>query len=209
MTKETLVPRGYRRNKNELEYDRLRISELLLEGETIREITRIINEERGYQPELKHPTVQKDINKIREQWSTVTALNVQELKNRQLASLDRMERVLWSQWHRSCKDKTKSKNTVKGKPHQKEDENGNKAKPDITPFETQQVKETEARLGDPRYIAEILKIHERRARLLGLDAPSLSGIIGPDGEIQDTGFGRPAVLLPDNGRGPGSIPYRG
>jgi hypothetical protein len=56
-------------------------------------------------------------------------------------------------------------------------------------------------LGHLQAIQTLLKIMERRAKMLGLDKPAVQQVQGPDGEALAPGL---VLLIPDNGRGDGS-----
>lgn len=92
-----------------------------------------------------------------------------ELIEAELTEIDWQISELTAAWKRSIgtKQKTQTKITGKGKPQIVEvDENEEPVEPCNDIFLTEWDEN-----GDPRYMAEITKLRERRAKLLGIDAP--------------------------------------
>ncbi len=83
-----------------------------------------------------------------------TVENVVELRQREIAMLDEVEREAWEQWHRSTEDAETV--TASG--------GDGKKKSAITT-------KREGQSGNPALLEKIIKCSERRSKLLGLDAP--------------------------------------
>jgi len=86
---------------------------------------------------------------------------IEELRNREVASTYEIEREAWEQWFRSMENKKSE--TVKESAVDT-GQNG-----DALKVETQ--KKTEGQCGNPAYLEKILMAQARRARLLGIDKP--------------------------------------
>lgn len=95
------MAKQYHRTRDEIERDRARISELLLQSTPVREIARILNEEAQYSPPLGHSTFHADIQAIREEWRTETHGNIEALHAEELARLAHVEREAFSAWRES------------------------------------------------------------------------------------------------------------
>jgi hypothetical protein len=86
-----------------------------------------------------------DLKILQERWVKSGAANMDEAKSRELAKIDNLERTYWASWE------TTQKLIVL---------------PDKTSIEAKNVP------GDPRYLTGVQWCIERRAKLLGLDAPA-------------------------------------
>lgn len=78
--------------------------------------------------------------------------NAEELRQRELAVCDEVEREAWEQWYRSTKD---ARSRIEAE----------------TKDGTFVTKRVEGQSGNPALLDKVLKAAERRAKLLGLDAP--------------------------------------
>jgi predicted DNA-binding protein YlxM (UPF0122 family) len=99
-------------------------------------------------------TIYKDIDSIRFEMYESRTWNAQKHINRQLSIYDRVEEEAWEAWYRSIGQTVKAKKKWDGSGILIEVENV----------------EEEA-VGDPRFLTQIQQIGEKRAKLLGLDAP--------------------------------------
>lgn len=151
-----------KRSKVQKELDRLLIERCLIRRMTLREISEKIGAERPYTLSIQQ--VQKDAAMLRDKWRKETMEATDKWMERELSGLDEQEREAWSAWERSKQDAVTKMATKEGQASGKAS-----------------VK-TEGQCGDPAYLRHILDVRERRAKLLGLDAPSRSELSGPMGE---------------------------
>jgi len=94
------------------------------------------------------------LKQIEQDWQEKTQKDIQAIKAKELKKLEKLELELIVQWQRS-QEETRSKSVKK------------------FPSGSKQItRKITERLADPRYIANLLAISERRAKLLGLDAPT-------------------------------------
>lgn len=75
---------------------RERVARLYLEGKTQSELA----EEFG----VNQSTISRDLEAIRQQWQEQALLHFDEIKSRELARIDRLEREYWEAWDESKKD---------------------------------------------------------------------------------------------------------
>lgn len=135
--------------------DRERISELLLKGWSQKKIAA----EMG----LSTYTVNRDVAAIERLRRIYMVKNLDEVRRRELAKIDLMEKEAWDAWERS-KQPLKKKKTKS-----------------VSNIPTAMEKIEEERIGAKQYLDTIQWCIERRAQLLGLDAPvrtELSGLAG-------------------------------
>jgi hypothetical protein len=163
------------------------VSRMMLRGYTAAAIKDAINAERPENAHVTEEMVYRDIHLLTEKWERRSALRVDKWKTIERQKLDAMESELWEQWERSKQDKVKQgvrENSAPG------GATGAQAK----------YADKEGRVGNPVIMQTILKVQERRARLLGLDEPDRSEVSGPDGTpLSHSGKGM-VVILPSNGR---------
>ena len=92
-------------------------------------------------------------------WRDSELVDVNEVRNKQLAELDAVKHAAWEAWWASLEDREKVVTEQQG-------DNG-----------TPRVKvEKETKGGDPRYLDVIIRCCEREARLIGLDEPMGVGL---------------------------------
>ena len=132
------------------------VSALVLKGMTTRQIAEKVG--------ISQRTVVRDIQHLQAQWREKALEAIDQVKARELASLDIMEAEAWDAYNRSKQDYTKK--VVEDKPTGK----GRSARI-----------ETGSQHGDPRLFNVILSIKERRAKLLGMDAPTKIAGTNPEG----------------------------
>ena len=168
------------------EYDRIaerrkQVSELVLLGWTQQQIAGVVGVHRN--------TIVEDYKAIHEEWVKSRVANREEMVARELESLDMMERELLVQWERS-------KGIEKTRKHKEGD--------DGVSDETIEKEQC----GNPAYMAQLIRVRERRAALLGLDAPQKVAPTSPDGskpfEAALAGESTEALLLLTKLRGKAS-----
>jgi hypothetical protein len=166
-----------------------------LKGKTHQEIADMLNGMRPYV--LTRQQITYDLAKLADEWRERSAAAVDVHRAKELAGLTLQEAELWQEWERS-KEERKRQTVTTSLP--------TAAQPDGAP-------DTAARKGtaqvvreiqgaDASYQALLLKIRERRAKLLGLDAPTrLSDFDG--GPLPVAAPASPAtvvIYIPSNGR---------
>ncbi len=105
---------------------------------------------------LSLATVKRDLAKVRQRWLESSLRDFDALRAEQLAKIDTVEAEAWAMWLRSCE------RSVRTSTH------------DIAATKFPGVNtrtDSEDGAGEPRYLQIALQCVERRARLLGLDAP--------------------------------------
>lgn len=105
------------------------------------------------------PTASRDIAKIVARWEQSIVGTMDDMRRHELAKLDMMEEELMEQFERSKADYTKK--VI-------EEGSGGKAGSKKGRIETG------SQIGDPRFIQAMLGVQDRRAKLIGMDAPSQS-----------------------------------
>lgn len=98
-----------------------------------------------------HPaTISADIKKIEEEWRKDTAMALDVLKAKEIATIDEVERQAWRAWFRSIGDHTIE--TTKSKDDEQKE---------VT-------KQTRKLVGSVQYLNVIMDCVEKRAKLLGM-----------------------------------------
>jgi len=143
-----------KRTRFQRETDLLKLSELYLKGQTQAEIAALLG--------VSQPQISNDLATLRGRWQKAATTNIDKLKARELAKVDRLEREYWDAWQRSLEaDKTIK---TRGKVQQSDD--GTRF---IREQPAEQTAHTDA--GDPRYLEGVRWCIERRCKILGIDAP--------------------------------------
>jgi len=112
-------------------------------------------------------TISRDLTALQALWRSEATEDVGEVKARELARIDRLEREYWQAWEDS-----KGKRTTTSK--KMSEMAGNKRAEAST--------REEDLLGDPRYLAGVQWCITRRCEILGIDAPKKTEIGGIDGK---------------------------
>jgi hypothetical protein len=153
---------GEKRSKAQKIKDRETISRLRLRGRTLSEIAA----ETG----LSVMTVRRELKALVGEWQKNAAEDIAAVKARELRRLDAIEAETWSEWERSKQDYVKKVAEKGGK-------EGSKSKI-----------ETGGQCGDPRYLTVLVNIGERRAKILGMDAPQKVAPTDPSGEREYSSY---------------------
>lgn len=154
--------RGGKRTSVQREADTHFCIQLYLKGYTIREIhERLMRDlsERGMDYEISCQQVFNDIKAEMIEWKKDNMMLVTEYIELEVRKLDKMEIELWEAWERSKSGKRKSE--IKGG----DISNGNVSGGTLSK------RSIESGDGDPRYLDMILKLYDRKAKLLGYNAP--------------------------------------
>lgn len=137
--------------------DREQVAKLSLEGFSTHAIASKMN--------VSQKTVWRDLEVIRKQWRERSVEILDEIKARELAKLDKIENAAWECFYRSIG--THEKRVAELRPGKQ----GGK----FSKIETEELN------GDPRWLTVILNCQERRAKILGSDAPAKVAATNPEG----------------------------
>lgn len=169
-------PHATKRTKAQKESDRNFVAGLLVKCIPIREITRELNaknesEGRGYT--LSFQQVHYDIKLIFEEWKEQKAAFLETKIELELAKLDKIESECWEAWERSKEGKQKT--VIEGGLLQGGAMSGGELR----------LREIETTFGDTKFLDIIQKCMDRRAALLGLNAPTkiMTASVGVGGDI--------------------------
>lgn len=143
---------GYRRTPEQRENDLVFCTDLFLRGYSYRQISDLLNqrnEKMGLDYAIVPPMrVYKDLKQLLINWKREHEENIDLYITKELSKLDKIEAELWDAWERS-KKRIVSKIRQSG-------------------LKTER---SETFAGNPRYLDLVLSVQQRRAKLLGLDAP--------------------------------------
>lgn len=161
-------PKMCKRTKDQREFDLVFCSNLFLRGYTYREISERLNEEnarRGVGYTITTQMVYWDMRQLLIEWKRERMENIDDYVTQELRKLDKMEVELWEAWERSKTGKTREKNRQNAKPRKVLEDGDN---PEYYGYEETT---TETSAGNPRFLDLLLNVQQRRARMLGFDAP--------------------------------------
>jgi hypothetical protein len=114
----------------------------------------------GRRLEVTQQCIAKDVLALEKEWLASALVDIDTAKAKELARIDRLERVAWRAWRRSCRRKERATTRME----RKLDEDAHQAKA-ITS------KATEARDGDPGYLKCVEWCINKRCELLKLNPP--------------------------------------
>lgn len=154
--------KGGKRTVEQREADKTFCADLFVKGYTYRQIADKLNEanrENGLEYTVTFKTVFNDINAVLAEWKKQQFTDISNYMQLELKKLDKIEIELWTAWENSkgSKRKTKIKNGTIN--------NGIATGGELAE------RSLETTNGDPRYLDLLLKVQERRAKLLGYNAP--------------------------------------
>ena len=143
---------GYRRTPEQRENDLVFCTDLFLRGYSYRQIADLLNQRNakmGLDYAIVPPMrVYKDLKQLLINWKREHEENIDLYITKELSKLDKIDAELWDAWERS-KKRIVSKIRQSG-------------------LKTER---SETFAGNPRYLDLVLSVQQRRAKLLGLDAP--------------------------------------
>ena len=143
---------GYRRTPEQRENDLVFCTDLFLKGYSYIQISDLLNKRNakmGLDYAIVPPMrVYKDLKQLLINWKREHEENIDLYITKELSKLDKIEAELWDAWERS-KKRIVSKIRQSG-------------------LKTER---SETFAGNPRYLDLVLSVQQRRAKLLGLDAP--------------------------------------
>lgn len=154
--------KGGKRTKEQRESDKSFCAELFVKGYSYKQIAEKLNErtkQNGLNYTISIQQIYTDINNILASWKKERFDCIDKYMQLELKRLDKMEVELWEAWERSKEPKRKTQ--IRG---------GSILKTHISGGILDK-RELEDRNGDPRYLDLLLKVQERRAKLLGYNAP--------------------------------------
>lgn len=187
-------PTGYnKRTEEQRDYDILFCSNLFLRGYTYREIVAALNADllkrnAGYTISLA--MVYYDLQQTLIEWKRERLDNIDDYVTQELRKLDAMEQQAWEAWEvsKTGKQRTKEK-TNKGRP----------IKTDADPeYYGYNETATETSAGNPRFLDLLLNIQQRRAKMLGFDAPVKIEIPGVNASTDDDKPKYDVKAIPDD-----------
>lgn len=162
-------PLGYnKRSEEQRIYDIRFCSDLFLRGYSYREIADALNRDlsaRGMGYTITFQMVYYDLQQCLIEWKRERLENIDDYVTQELRKLDKMEVELWEAWERSKTGKTREKNRQNAKPRKVLEDGDN---PECYGYEETT---TETSAGNPRFLDLLLNVQQRRAKMLGFDAP--------------------------------------
>jgi hypothetical protein len=114
----------------------------------------------GRQLGVTQQCIAKDIQALEKEWLASAVVDIDAAKAKELARIDRLERVAWRAWRRSCQRKERATTRLE----KRLNEDAQKAK-------TVTSKATELRDGNPEYLKRVEWCISKRCELLRLNPP--------------------------------------
>ena len=155
-----MAKRGPKREPQQRERDLIIVSQMYLRGDTQQAMADAVSA--NYEGlSVTRQQISYDIKELHRRWVKEQIINIDAAKARELARVDKLEREAWDAWERSQQDAetitTEKAVLAKGADADKR---------------AKEVHRREGQVGDPRFLSVIEWCIERRAKLLGLDAPT-------------------------------------
>ena len=162
----------------QIEERRSRVARLYLQCFTTREIAKEIG--------ISQSQVSRDLVAIREEWRGSAVRDFEAYREREIRKCDVLEREYWESFRRSREDQREetsdgAESTVTSKGSGDGGANAAGGVTETRNSERAKVKVKYNRPGDIGCLAGILKAQERRAKLMGLDAPERIAQTDTDG----------------------------
>lgn len=162
-------PPGYnKRSEEQRIYDVRFCADLFLRGYSYREIADALNRDlsaRGVGYTISFQMVYYDLQQCLIEWKRERLETIDDYVTQELRKLDKMEVELWEAWERSKTGKLREKNRQNAKPRKVLEDGDN---PEYYGYEETT---TETSAGNPRFLDLLLNVQQRRAKMLGFDAP--------------------------------------
>lgn len=170
---------GYRRTPEQRENDLVFCTDLFLRGYSYRQIADLLNQRNakmGLDYAIVPPMrVYKDLKQLLINWKREHEENIDLYITKELSKLDKIEAELWDAWERS-KKRIVSKIRQSG-------------------LKTER---SETFAGNPRYLDLVLSVQQRRAKLLGLDAPVKVDLPNVNVSVDSSGPKYDISVIPDD-----------
>ena len=133
-----------RRSASQLARDRHRIAKMYLEGHIQADIAQEVG--------VSQSTVSNDLKALQKLWMKSALVDIDKVRAKELAKVDRLEWEYWTAWHRSCEDAETftEKDKIEGK---------------------ETIHQRKGQAGDPRFLEGVQWCIDRRCKILGVDAP--------------------------------------
>ena len=167
--KKRKKPLGYnKRSEEQRIYDIRFCADLFLRGYSYREIADALNRDlsaRGMGYTITFQMVYYDLQQCLIEWKRERLETIDDYVTQELRKLDKMEVELWEAWERSKTGKLREKNRQNAKPRKVLEDGDN---PEYYGYEETT---TETSAGNPRFLDLLLNVQQRRAKMLGFDAP--------------------------------------
>lgn len=141
--------------------DRKIESEMYLRGNTLEMMVARLNEERPYRVSMR--MVVDDMHVIRKEWRQTYLANIDEVKAKELARIDELEKAYWEGWAKSLE---KESNTITEKLEDRTAHSGDK--PTYSRTRVRRV-DRDGR-GDPKMLEGVERCIKLRCKIFGLDA---------------------------------------
>jgi len=132
-------------NKTIIKERRKRVSDMYLAGMWQVEIAKEVGVTQGQ--------VSQDLSVLRRLWQQSALVNIDKVKSKELAKLDRLENEYWKAWHSSVGEKVRTTESDGDKGHEIREE-------------------IKIDAGDPRFLQGVLSCISKRCDILGINAPS-------------------------------------
>ena len=190
-------PLGYnKRSEEQRAYDLAYCSNLFLRGYSYRDIAQSLNadlakREVGYT--ITFQMVYYDLQQCLIEWKRERFDNIDDYITQELRKLDKIETELWEAWENSKTGKRREKNRTSAKPRKVLTEDEKTA--DWYGYD-ETTNETSA--GNPRFLDLLLNIQQRRAKMLGFDAPVKIEIPGYNATTDDDKPKYDVKAIPDD-----------
>lgn len=182
---KTSLKKKRARTKTERKYDMERTAQLMLQGMSSKEISKILSEENPYT--VSPHQIAYDRKQIEQEWRKSTLIDFNEVRNKELSRIDTLEAEYWRAWYKSWEEITQKHQEAK----KTDTESTGKSRGGQ---ETEQSQKTiiSERLGDVKYLNGVQWCIEQRIRIFGLNAPEKHEI---DWRLEAKKFGIPEEAI--------------
>lgn len=165
-----------------IEDRRARVASCKVQGLSIRQTIAALAKAGCVNPDSKKPwaicAIKADLDALTARWQSEALRDISQAKAEELAKLDELEREAWAAWYRGIG--RKQIRTTKTKRGTDATQGDAPTAPGMD--ETETSVRTESLNGDPRYLGIVLDCQQRRAKMLGLDAPQKIAPTNPEGD---------------------------
>lgn len=180
--RKTLAPANGGRNSIAQERDLELISKWRIQGKSLAAIGQLLASVHGRPKPYDHSVIGTAMRKIEERWKAAATANHDAYIRQEVAKLDLQEAELWEAWEKSKQDTTTqsiatTEDDDAPPDEKKEPEKRGRGRP---PLKTKKTLAKKTGHGNSAYMQLILQVQQRRAKLLGLDAPDKAPT-APDG----------------------------
>lgn len=158
-----------KRTKEQREADAEVIAKLSRRGYGTKMIAAEIAKIRDYT--ISYVQVSLDLKKIRAEWSKNALRDINAIKQEELEGLADQERECWAAWEKSKLAEEKQKQRVR---------TGGATGAGAGQLAERSTEKKE-QCGDPAFQKLLLEIRDKRAKIMGLNAPERTELSGPDG----------------------------